>query len=75
MSNGVREFYANLMETNMSNRLITIGGKVVDCGSKAINFIYGLKRHYTEAFMDKDCESGTKCPMGYYKGIDRGMHI
>ncbi|KAK6782102.1 hypothetical protein RDI58_019898 [Solanum bulbocastanum] len=55
----VREFYVNLMKTDMTTRLITIQCKVVNYKPKIINVIYGLLHHDIEAFMDKDCESGA----------------
>ncbi|KAK6784267.1 hypothetical protein RDI58_017721 [Solanum bulbocastanum] len=41
----MRDFYANLKETDMLIRLITIRGKVINYGSKVINAIYGLLDH------------------------------
>ncbi|KAG5590856.1 hypothetical protein H5410_041370 [Solanum commersonii] len=47
------------METDMSTRLITIWGEVVDYGSEEHNALYGLLDHDLEAFKVKDCVSGT----------------
>ncbi|KAG5590635.1 hypothetical protein H5410_041149 [Solanum commersonii] len=55
----VREFYVNLMKTDMTTRLITIQFKVVNYKPKIINVTYGLLDHDIEACMDKDCESGA----------------
>lgn len=55
----VREFYVNLMKTDMMTRLITIQFKVVIYKPKIINVAYGLLDHNIEACIDKDCDSGA----------------
>ena len=54
----VREFYANLMEADLKNPVMTVRGKLVDFGPESINRVYGLADHDPELFRAQDCASG-----------------